>query len=492
VTVENFWSDPRLLFIEDQLPFPASLRERLVARGIRATMDVKAPTDWTKPFGGCDLPTGNEWDSYDAALVDLDLSGKPTLDPNDDLAGGSLFLPAIRDHAPWLPVICCSGYYSKRPGFILDAGLYPFDGHLPKQLETELTGPRWFEVLEAVSLNAQVRTVGESYRKSKKSPPEIRGSDSLKQSDLDPIGAGEAIRLLFHFAEWVAVERVPEGFSGAKTFRAVVGMPAKTGGRQGSWLVKLSRSPSTLQREIAAHLLMQRSGSGMLRTVPTVWDNVVCAHRIGAIAYQFATGTINGHEFIMANGLDKFLDVVVPVLKEFYGPHNTRVASLSETVIEVRPSGSDLDKQLLQLADSEVRQRLQELASDRSDVIGLRTIQFTHSLLHGDLNIRNIMLGERTVFIDFANSSPGPVASDVAGLVSHILLYVPAARNHVRIFAAPLRLEVPFAKTLMSSLLSEAGDQTLYHELLILYLASALRWDLDPSTREWILETLRV
>jgi len=98
------------------------------------------------------------------------------------------------------------------------------------------------------------------------------------------------------------------------------------------------------------------------------------------------------------------------------------------------------------------------------------------------------MLGEHDIFIDFALSKVGPIAADVAKLVSDILLRVPTLRGEgipewtdkadpVIQVIEPMRAIMDFT----------SGDARLFGLLLRIYLAQALNYnDIPSDAKEWI------
>lgn len=102
------------------------------------------------------------------------------------------------------------------------------------------------------------------------------------------------------------------------------------------------------------------------------------------------------------------------------------------------------------------------------------------------------MLGEHDIFIDFALSRVGPIATDVAKLVSDILLRVPTIRgervpdwndkaNPVIQVIEPIRVILDFTP----------GDAKLFGLLLRIYLTQALNYNDVPSdAKAWIKKAL--
>jgi Phosphotransferase enzyme family len=495
------WTKPAIIFIDDAPVHARTLSEQMERRGISASFQRIVPDDWTQQFGGATLPKALAWDEIDCAFVDLDLSGEG---PDHSiaaggLAGGTVFLPEIRKRAPWLPVISCSGYYScegnspSNEPFVLEAGLFPFDAILPRGMGKKLDHEAWLQFFRRAECNALVRTLGEDYRMSgKMEAVEVRAvNDIFSGAGIDPESARKVLSRTFYTAQWLSLETVAPGYSGAATYRAIVGDRSERGSRESEWLVKLSASPSTLQKELNAHHRLQRSGMSLLRSVPTLWHTVVCADRIAGIAYQFASGTNDGATFLQTHLLDEFVKRVQRLLNEFFSGATGRIEPYASALSEVMPTGDEYRDAVASLHPGASQERLRALAGGKAYEIGAQSVRYSRTLLHGDMNVRNFMFGERDVMIDFANSSVGPLASDLAGLCASVLLQHEPAREGFRFHIGLSSCDSPWISHIVEPFLTEPDDRMIFSELLAAYLVGALRWSAIPSeTKLWVRETM--
>ena len=113
--------------------------------------------------------------------------------------------------------------------------------------------------------------------------------------------------------------------------------------------------------------------------------------------------------------------------------------------------------------------------------------------LHGDLHLRNILLGERNVLIDFARSKMGPLVLDLAKFASDLLLRV----DELRTDEFPVSIENKNHLLLqvlypINNLFNfNKDDIILYDIFLKIYLAIALDYpDVDDKAKEWVIKKL--
>jgi CheY-like chemotaxis protein len=491
------WSSPQIALVDDQPPYREILEDGLRRKGINASVDVFAPMSSKATLGGCQLPEGVEWDKYDLAFVDLDLSGRHARAAvfAGDLAGGSEILPEIRHRAPWLPVLSCSGFYQSGDFFILIAGTFPFDAHFPKPLESQLDNDAWCDLFNAAERNALVRTLGQGFADSREKGVDVRAAtNALEASGLDPVDVRAVLGRLFYDRESVSLEPVPPGFSGASTFRAKAMQRSLDGARESDWLVKLGSSSVRLQGEAEAHLHFQRAGIGMLRSVPLLWPNVVRSGRVSAIAYQFAANTVDGVEAVSMWGAEAALTRFTKLLLAFHSTSVQQTAPHSSLFDSKAPSGPDYREVVESLTDGETKSLLLELSGAHQAPSHRlsQLVTYSSSLLHGDLNIRNFMLGERDILIDFEYAAVGPVAIDLAGFSASLLLYARSLRAGCSFDASTTTLILPCTTELVETVLTTSDDNLLYAEFVVSYLAGALRWPAIPrETKEWVRLFLR-
>jgi hypothetical protein len=102
------------------------------------------------------------------------------------------------------------------------------------------------------------------------------------------------------------------------------------------------------------------------------------------------------------------------------------------------------------------------------------------------------MLGEHNVFIDFALSKVGPIAVDMAKLVSDFLLRVPALRTDgVPEWTDTTHSVMQALEPTRATLHFTPGDIELFRTLLSIYLAQSLNYnDVPRETKEWVKSVL--
>jgi hypothetical protein len=302
----------------------------------------------------------------------------------------------------------------------------------------------------------------------------------------------------FYFSDKVVLKRLSGGWSGAFVFQAYAKQDHSLGGKEGQWLLKISDSPTKLHRELTAHFRMMRSGVDYARMAQPLWPVVVCESGCAAIAFQFAHGTEEAVSILSkcATQCDDVMDRIGSVLMGFYGkPHLSRdiVMNLSArwgSSTEVIQKAADI------LESGGTEQLLRAIVQTKQEYGLGETIEFSQSVIHGDLHLGNIMLGERDILIDFSRSNPGPIAVDLARLAVDIVVRIPEVRgNDLPLLSGDHSSNIAKAiKKMSSSLKLTSGDELLYDVFLKVLLARHLTYAdnrVSQETKAWITSKLK-
>lgn len=447
------------------------------------------------PYCGADLPKDYEFDDYDLALVDLELT-RPwvqTFDHNrDSLKGGTEILPYLRAQAPWLPVICESKLLAKdAPHIFTAAGSYGFDGLFPQSLlerTSAFSMPLWTEIYDRAVLHRRVAAIGAGYD----------GSSRLEKARISPAmlhalgphadAFEPLLKVAFHFAETIVVSPLPSGFSGASVFRVATRGGEQLHERPGYWLAKVSTSPSKLSLELQRHQMMTRSGADFAVAVPVLWRGVLVEKRLAMIAYRFAEGTHAASE--LRDPIHTIVLTVAQLLRRFYSDKVETDGSTKDLVLRdfgpwlpgLRASVDTLPASFRPFANAVL---------DETDGTLTQDITFRTQWIHGDLHLGNVMAGQNPVLIDFAASRIGPVAADAARLAADLLARFPDLRER----ALPKWKDSSALMNSMQELFDvfgfETDDEPLFSEFLALDLWDLTRYDsTDTPLREWIMQAL--
>ena len=489
----------KILLVDDALNVEEEVCEGLRKIGVKTEIDHHCPRHREQRFGGCHLPAGREFDGYDLALVDLELfplEDYVNLIPGD-LRGGYEILPYIRREAPWLPVIGYSQHFKRAiERFLPIACSFGFDGYLPRGLfrDKGVTQALWDEIYTQAKLVRSRSILGETFSESAAESVEIacsvetRGELDRRFANWEPL-----LRRLFHFVKRVVLEPLRGGWSGAAVFRAFARQAVSLGEKEGQWLVKISLSPGKLHEEVQAHLRMMRSGMEYARNVQLLWAGTVVEDAVGAIAYQFALGTQEAAELLVEGTKDAraICERVAKILNGFYGVTVER--EIGASVLRTwSPSAESLLNAVKKIEPGATATLLHSLAMNASNPSIDKAIQFHQSLIHGDLHLGNIMLGERDVLIDFARSKVGPLAVDVGRLATDFVIRVPALREAVPTIRGS---HGPFGKVfkiVADSLNLMEDDYTLAELFFRIFLAQHLNYESVPAdTKNWIISVLK-
>lgn len=471
----------KIFQIDDLKSGLVDVERGLANLGLSPDITFVAPDDRDEPFGGVEMPVGTEWDEFDLALVDLELFPPESLaEPaSGDLRGGSEVLPYIRRHAPWLPVIGYSKLFDeKSQNFFQYAAGYGFDGHLRRNwfLSHAIRKADWVWVVERARKHRLSRLYGDTYPGD--SVPEIEVAAPLEGELNESLPGWRSLaESVFHFSSRLVIERLADGFSGARVLRVFARQQSQDGGREGQWLFKISTSPRKLQDEVEAHLTMVRGGYDFARAVPLLWGGVARVEGVAGIAYQFAPGTRTVLAAARAgetdlSELDERLTTLLTALNDDLGSQRVLVSRLMEDWFGRR------EVALRELDDVEHRETVGVLRG--AELRALRevdsdSLNASAGLLHGDLHLENVLIGDSDLLIDFARSAPGPVALDVARMFADVVARWP---DGLRVLASErpgMGLMESFPK-LCRALLTREDDVLLVELLLQAHLATILTY----------------
>lgn len=490
----------RILLVDDSTHVEKEVERGLRKIGVTPTIRFAHAADPDEKFAGCKLPAGQEWDSIDLALVDLELVTKVnsvTYRP-EDLRGGTEVLPHLRIEAPWIPAVAYSLLYTKASQDFLPVGSgFGFDGHTWRGMFTNYGFSRelWDLIVGRAQAVRSASIHGWGWQPSWGRDVELRIADvpGAEVSKGIP-GWKAAVQRLFGYSKVVSLEAIPAGWSGARVLRGWVQEEGDGGPIDGEWLVKVSTSPWKLQREIDAHMKVQRSGNVFARSVPLLWQTVVVAEGAGAIAYQFARGTVPGGS-LLASAPDRtrLASECVSVVNEFYEHRGHTPSPLGVLLRRWCAKGDALVLASGVIGDCPVSRRLRAI-HEGSGELGLGAVDsYQTGLVHGDLHLGNLMVGKRSVFIDFAHSAVGPVAIDAAKLFADLLVRSPELRDPTirKVGREDCALTREFG-ALWSAWRLSAPDVDLFDAALRVFLAIALTYDsTDAPARDWIVSAIK-
>ena len=498
-------SKPHILLVDDKASARSDIESALKENAMFPTFDFVTPGDRKIPAEK-ELPKNFQLDSYDIALVDLQFYD-PIGGLHDlyNLPGGTNVLPYLRKNAPWLPVIAFSKLFSDDYGALHAlASSFGFDGHIPRKLFplNKINRILWKTIVSQAVLLRKRAVMGAEFDYEKALSI---GDDKII---CDPAELNEmldnnfplwrkVIKDSFYYSDQIMLSSIPGGFSGAITLRADV-IEKKVGqGTAGNWLVKLSKSPWKLNMEVKAHIEAIRSGQEYARTVPLLWNGVVVENRIGLIAYQFAKGTKVALECLsdaksastLCNNLKSMFTGMYPDEKI-----DDKQGIALNSSLGTWFSSEKLRQAASHFQDSEFQKTLLAIADGKTVNNISNVLKPNLCWLHGDLHLRNILMGERNLLIDFAKSKMGPLVLDLAKFASDLLLRV----NELRTDDFPVFMEnknkllMKVLHPINSIFKFNHHDLILYNLLLKVYLAIAIEYpDVEDNAKGWIVEKLR-
>jgi hypothetical protein len=487
----------RILVVDDMKSIGREVTTALELLSIKTKVDLKCPVDPTIPFG-CVLPQNNELDKYDLALVDLELfptTSSLHYEP-DDLRGGTEVLPYLREQAPWLPVLAESRLYVKEAEhFLAVAGSFGFDGQLPRGLfrKGAIDRTLWESLYNTACDLRKKAVIGEKLWRARQEL--MIEASSEAETSLRKLTKHwkDLLGYVFCFNRKIVLDQLRGGFSGARVYKVYARSPFENGGSEGEWLLKVSSSPSKLYHETQAHLAMLRGGLDFARMVPLLWPTVLVHQRVGAIAYQFARGTKEACQFVDTKskyqGLCKRLG---PLLKRFYRAPRIERSIVGNVLAEWGPSTETFRQIAALLSNCDVKGILKRAAAKQSTGPLAESLEYRRGLIHGDLHLGNIMLGDSDVLIDFARSADGPIAVDAAKLVSDFLLrYSELRRDDLPTWDMRIGSMGGILEELSQAFALNDGDKTLFFLFLFVNLGVALQYeDVSKDVKVWIRSTL--
>ena len=495
---------PHILLVDDITSTRDDVETALIEIGMAPTFEFITPESRKKSVE-VELPKRSELDRFDIALIDLELyvpiDGQHDL---ENLAGGTKVLPYLRKNAPWLPSVAVSKLLSEQDGAVQAlAGSFGFDGHIPRNMFPlgKIYRNFWGKIENQAVLLRKRAVLGAEFdpEKAQAISDESIICDSAELKDKlnkeFPLWR-EVMKDSFYYGDQIILSSIPGGFSGAVTLKTEV-IEKKIGkGTDGYWLVKISKSPWKLNMEVKTHIEAIRSGQEYARTVPLLWNGVVVENRIGLIAYQFAKNTKVALECLSdANSASKLCDELKTMFNGLY-PHekiDDKEGIEFHKFIDIWFSSEKLKKAAGHLQDKGFQQTLLAIVDGKTVNKIPGALKPKLCWLHGDLHLRNILIGERNVLIDFAKSKMGSLVLDLAKFASDLLLRV----DELRTDGLPVFMEnknLPLLQVLhpINSLFKfNDHDIILYNLLLKIYLAIALDYpDVDDKAKEWVIKKL--
>lgn len=499
------YDKPHILLVDDIASTRTDIEDALKENAMCPTFDFRTPTDRKTPVEN-ELPHNAQLDSYDIALIDLQLYDPIGKMYNlNNLSGGMYVLPYLRKNAPWLPVIAFSRLFSdENPETHALAGSFGFDGHIPRIIfpQKKINRELWRTIVDQATLLRKRAIMGTefSYEKAHAIGNDKIACDPSELKDMltNNFPAWEKlIKECFYYGDQIILTSIPGGFSGAVTLRSEV-IEKKVGkGTSGSWLVKISKSPWKLNLEVKAHLEAIRSGQEYARTVPLLWNGVVVENGIGLIAYQFAKNTKVALECITDAKSAAMLCVELKSM--FTGMYPTEKIDDKQGIELNKLFATWFPLELLKRTanrfhESDFKNTLLAIADGKTVQNIPNVLKPNYCWLHGDLHLRNILIGDRNLLIDFARSQMGPLVLDLAKFASDLLLRVGELRTND--FPVFLENENQCLLKVLNPINSifnlNAHDMILYNLLLKIYLAIAINYpDVDDNAKAWIIEKLR-
>lgn len=496
----------RIFLLDDQGAMKKDLENSLRNIGVECDIKFFNPDDRSKRFGGCQLPTGSQWNQFDIAFLDNELFTPENDAEYDgpDLRGGSEILPYVRSEAPWIPVIGYSHLLGGRKTERVPPTALPlitgfgFDVCVGRNVLANsplMTRGLWNQIIKWAEQRRLESVVGPLMGLPDKEPDVVVSTHLKEDLDARIPNWQQLVVNCFRFASKVTLEEVRNGYSGAIVFRAFVVQSLDGESKEGEWLLKISDNPWKLHRELRAHQIAARSGLDFARITPLLWREIVKVGRWAAIAYQFACGTLQaGSLFPDGAQRDRVLKALSALLSGLYPaePRTERVYA-DQVVSEwfgscppKIPSGEPL---------SEIaRERIEEFFG--SGVVNQRSLKVKHCMVHGDLHLDNVMVGPSSgVLIDFARSRCAPLAVDAAKLIMDFLIRTVEFRGNV----VPMwnNVEQPVHELILAIdqvFDFDADDRELFFILLTSNLISALSFRPDSmasGTVAWIAEILK-
>jgi hypothetical protein len=488
-----------LLLVDDAPNVKEEIEKGLKKIGIPVIIDYQCPVRRDEPFGGCKLPAGKEFDKVDLALVDLELF--PQMETihytPEDLRGGTEILPYIRREAPWIPVIAYSRLFKKEAEYFLSiACSFGFDGHTTRGMfgANWLTRELWDGIVSRALVLRRHAILGEQFIASENDMQfDLTQESGAKLNSRFPSWK-RVVRNIFCFGKKVVLEPLVGGWSGAQVWKAYVRQRNEDGGREGEWVWKISSSPWKLHKELQAHLRMQRGGLDFARAVPPLWQGVIYEDGTAGIAYQFAKNTQEAITLLRTEKDVKIIgDRISSILCAFYRESVNERGVIENIISKWCPKKEDLLSAADVTKGTFISQVLKAIAEKKGHTSINRTCTYKQCLIHGDMHLGNVMLGDNDVFIDFALSDVGPISVDIAKIVSDILLRIPHLRREkLPEWNNKSDPVMHVLEKLNNNIGLSLGDIDIFNMMLRIYIAQALNYgDISGDTKDWILDILK-
>jgi hypothetical protein len=487
----------RILLVDDIPNIKYDIQTSLKNNGFVPSIEYVEPTQRELLLSGCQMPSNAALEEFDFALIDLELFFPSNQNGPDliDMQGGTQILPYLRKHAPWLPAIAESRLFLRdvRHESLHLTGCFGFDGTIARDFFTSDRTNRqsWDDLRKGAELRRLRSLVGDAYVFEAQPIVHFANSDEDEPLAESLRRAQCAVGTVFHGSKSVTLDSLAPGFSGAEIYRALV-VDSEQPNRASYWIAKVSSSPSKLHEEATAHTRMMKAGHEFAVSVPLLWRDVVVRDHVGVLAYRFAEGTEPASRRAGVN-LEQTLREVATVVRRFHGEESgwsVDQATPREVVRRFAPSAGRMATAVALLPPA-CKQLYARLVDSNSGVLGT-TIRYRSALIHGDLHFDNILLGDRSVLIDFAKSAPGPLAVDLARL--HADFYRVSVMASNSIVGTWSDDSHPFWRA-MPSYRDSAGfgteDQVLFDILTWTYVVGFLAYEDTPdSLRDWLLNAI--
>jgi len=341
-------------------------------------------------------------DSVEFAVVDLELGleegagGSP-----EDFDGRDVVLRALRERAPWIPVILTSHFLTGDPLVLAEVTPYGFDIVVPKRFFTESRtySREWSKVRKLLSVARIAALTGRDTHSVLKLlemgiEPKYGMGVEEEIAKYDKEYFTSALRLMGFGSDRIILDEIVQGFSGL----SVAKVTCKRGAKEIAWLLKFGSAIGKLSREASAHRRMFVDGLTRRFSVPLLWWQPVVWGSVGMIAYEFEEGTQTFLRYAQASGLEKAVRSVKAPLSQLYEGGDVG-SVIPRRVLERLVHG--VDSRLGGHDESGILKAL--IAHERLAAVD-NSVRVRLGPQHGDLHSRNILIGEkRAVLIDFAH-----------------------------------------------------------------------------------------
>lgn len=481
-----------ILLVDDVSLVKDELINNLRKIGVKANVDFRMPKFDQSIID--ELPKGDELNNYDLALIDLELYPlRQSVEYlPEDLAGGTEVLPYLRKVAPWLPIIAMSRLYSEAAkSFFAIAGSYGFDGQLPRHIVVSSSFSRtlWDYLITRAKILRKNSILGYSFKHPNVLLKPIINPDTKLILDKKFPTWESICQQIFYFGDKYSASPIGEGFSGAMTLKTKVTEKTISETTESLWLLKISQNPQKAHEEVQSHLAFMRSGFEYARTVPLLWPGVIVENGIAAIAYQFAEATEVAYDKV--NNFESTNKVCGELKTLFHSLYNNEKISKDDSVVSNIISdwfSMDIVKESIKLIPSVTINKIGlKFKKGTNHNFLSEIVSYQRCWLHGDMHLRNILMGKRNVLIDFARSKPGPIVIDLAKFSTDLLLKITEFQEDTFPSWGTECLLNRAIKPISSIIILHEDDVKLYNLFLILYLVVALTYkDITPTSKKYI------